>query len=229
MIELKEQYVRMPGTALRRGPYQGGFMLNNGLLNIHTGFAFLPIPKSANMGVHDYINNTQQVEDWLGLTHYIDLDAHISKIKQVLCILRNPYKRFISGTNMFLVHGLPNDNHKLSQPIHDRRDHGQKSRDKKNLVEIVDTHFFPQTYFLKKIPEKFDFFYLDDNNVLKDIISYYGWAQERNTDYDPYTNLNASAKVVTDINKAYIKELYAEDFEFIKNVEFKNTNEVTLH
>jgi hypothetical protein len=122
------------------------------------------------------------------------------EIEKFAVVLRDPVKRFISATNMFLTMGSPM----------------AKTFVLKGKLHTNDCHYSQQAKFIARVPkDKTDFFYYN-KNILSDISSYYDLGFNTNHHH------NASQNLVTSVDEDFIKTLYAEDYELINSVKFVN-------
>ena len=167
------------------------------LYNPSKKLCFVLIPKNASTTMMYSTLFYPNVSEWRLCNFLKHKDLEIEKF---IVILRDPVKRYISATNMFLTSGEP----MLPTSI------------RKTKIYSNDCHYHAQHEFIERVPkDKTDFFYFTDS-VIDDIKNYY------NLNFGIIPQHNLGTKVVTAVNEQLIKTIYKKDYELINSVKFIN-------
>lgn len=165
--------------------------------NIENNLAILYIPKNASTALKSSIKGNS---NWIENT---DFRKH--PIKNLCVILRDPVSRFLSTVNMYLS----------GRPIMSNYIDIKNNGDSFYISDTNDAHFLEQVYFLLDLDHShIDFFYYNDN-IIEDINSYYGLTLENKI-------VNSSKKIISDVDKDIINQIYEKDYTLIKSVNFVN-------
>lgn len=165
--------------------------------NSTTGLAILHIPKNASSTLKTI---TAEKNDWVPTTDFRKHD-----INRLCVILRDPASRFLSTINMYLS-GRPI----LSNFVDIKNNNGNFF-----INDTNDAHFLEQIYFLLDVDYSLvDFFYYNDN-VIEDINNFYGLTLENKIVYP-------SQKIISDVDRDIINQVYEKDYALIKSVNFVN-------
>lgn len=166
------------------------------LYNSSKKLCLVLIPKNASTTMMYSTMFYPSTSEWR-LCNFLKENLEIDKF---IVILRDPVKRYISATNMFLTSGV----HMLPTSI------------RKTKIYSNDCHYHAQHEFIKRVPkDKIDFFYFDDK-VVEAITNHY----DLNFGLIPHHNLGK--KVVTAVDEQLIKAIYQMDYELINSVKFLN-------
>lgn len=165
--------------------------------NIENNLAILYIPKNASTALKSSIKGNS---NWIENT---DFRKHA--FKNLCVILRDPVSRFLSTVNMYLS----------GRPILSNYVDIKNNGDSFYINDTNDAHFLEQVYFLLDLDHShIDFFYYNDN-IIEDINSYYGLTLENKI-------VNSSKKIISDVDKDIINQIYEKDYTLIKSVNFVN-------
>lgn len=148
-------------------------------------------------------NASSTVSSWLSRSH-LDYEAPLPKGLRLFCILRDPVERFESGYN-FLK--------KYRSEVKDT-DINQFVKDLPQLINIdgnIKYHLFPQIYFTGQDPARFErIFHINRLDECHD------WLESQLGLKKPmkYKNAGNYEPQLTEKSKAYLREVFACDYEF---------------
>ena len=167
------------------------------LYNPSKKLCFVLIPKNASTTMMYSTMFYPNIPEWRLCNFLKDKDLEIEKF---IVILRDPVKRYISATNMFLSSGEP----MLPTSI------------RKTKIYSKDCHYHAQHEFIERVPkDKIDFFYFN-NEVVESIKNHY------NLNFETIPQHNLGTKVVTAVDEQLIKTIYQKDYELINSIKFVN-------
>lgn len=193
-----------------------GYIVGGGLISPDDKFFFLNIPKNAST----FMSMVLHQNNW----YYANLSEF--KGKTVICLLRDPLERWISGMATYSGLYLLGKNYNSSHFIADYN----------NLTEklifdniVFDDHTVPQSDFINCVPNDKDivYFSMKANSIIKVISDYLGYSLT----YDPSitnqnsTDSNHDTKQITDFLKSQmtqehenkIRIKYKQDYQLLNN------------
>ena len=186
--------------------------------------AIFPIPKNASSSLRNLIwtQNYKSQTSWTDPAFFVNILEQGRKIDKIIVVLRDPYERFISGLNMFLgIHQWEGGILKVSN-----------QNDIMN-VTILNEHFFPQSYYLEDLKKftnlwnKIDFFYMSGSiNVIEDITNHYDYIIKNNNDKLNWEN--QTQRIITSVDKEFVRSVYKDDYDLIEEVEFLNSKKISF-
>lgn len=166
------------------------------LYNSSKKLCFVLIPKNASTTMMYATMFYPNIPEWR-VCNFLKEDLDIDRF---VVILRDPVKRYISTTNMFLTSGEPMLPTKVQ----------------KNKIYSKDCHYHAQHEFIQRVPkDKIDYFYFNDT-AIQNIKDYY------NLNFSIVPHHNKGTRLVTAVDETLIKTLYAKDYELINSVKFIN-------
>jgi len=167
------------------------------IFNKDLNIGLLQIPKNAS-------TSARILKDYKGESWKQTSAAEVDSSAKIVIVLRDPESRFKSAINMYFA----TQGNLFTMPTVFN-----------NYLE-TDQHFLPQTKFIGTILDKFsDIDYWQYNHsVLEDINDHY----KLDITEILKARCNTSEKIVTSINKTFIKKHYADDIAIMNSVKFLN-------
>lgn len=194
-----------------------GYQVGGGMVSPDGTTFWLSIPKNAST----FISSVLHQNNW----HYGNLSTFVGT--KVICALRDPVDRWISGMATYLTLYLLGENYGSDMFIKDYNELTQR------LIFdniVFDDHTTPQVNFVNLVPKTKDiiYFYVDNNSLLDKLSRYLSTPLDYNlaitnenasdNNYDTKQIKNFLQSKLTDPLKEKIKMHFKHDYQLLNNV-----------